>query len=77
MHDLSPHDLYKKSILSSRSQFFHLLHLQKEGVFAKLYPYYFTTVGTNASIHAMQKNGREMAQELKENGVDAVILVST
>ncbi len=51
--------------------------MQREDVFAKLYPYYFTTVGTNASIHAMQKNGREMAQELKENGVDAVLLVST
>ena len=51
--------------------------MQREGVFAKLYPYYFTTVGTNASIHAMQKNGREIAQELKENGVNAVLLVST
>ncbi|MBA7693367.1 Glycine reductase complex component B subunit gamma [subsurface metagenome] len=51
--------------------------LQQEGVFAQLYPYYFTTVGTNASISAMQKNGREIAQELKGNNVDAVLLVST
>jgi len=49
----------------------------KEGVFAKLYPYFYTTVGTNASIHAMQKNGNEIAAELKQNQVDAVILVST
>ena len=49
----------------------------KEGVFAKLYPYFYTTVGTNASIHAMQKNGNEIAVELKQNQIDAVILVST
>ena len=51
--------------------------MEKEGVFARLCPYFFTTVGTNASIHAMQKNGREIAQELKAEGVDAVLLVST
>jgi glycine reductase len=50
---------------------------QKQGVFAKLYPYYFTTVGTNASIAAMQNNGKEIAKELKEKGVNAVLLVST
>jgi len=51
--------------------------MERKGVFSRLYPYFFTTVGTNASIHAMQNNGREIAQELKAEGVDAVLLVST
>jgi glycine reductase complex component B subunit gamma len=51
--------------------------MEKEGVFAKLYPYFYTTVGTNASILAMQKGGNEIAAEFKRNKVDAVLLIST
>ncbi len=51
--------------------------MEKEGVFASLYPYFFITPGSRGVISVMQRIGEEMITELKANGVDAVLLVST
>jgi len=51
--------------------------LEKEGVFARLYPYFYGTTGVQALISAMEAVGREIATDLKAEGVDGVLLVST
>jgi glycine reductase len=51
--------------------------LEKEGVFGRLYPYYYTTTGVVATVPAMQAIGREMVFDMKAEGVDAVLLVAT
>lgn len=51
--------------------------LEKEGVFARLYPYFYGTTGVDAMIPVMQAIGKEMVVDMKAEGVDAVILVST
>ena len=51
--------------------------IESEGIFAKLYPYFYTTSGCNASIPNMQRIGREMAADMKAKGIDGVLMVST
>ena len=51
--------------------------LEKEGVFAKLYPYFYTTPGCNGLISVMTRLGQEMVADMKANKVDIVLLVST
>ena len=51
--------------------------MEKEGVFAKLYPYYYVTPGARGLISVMHRIGTEVVTELKAEGVDAVLLVST
>ena len=51
--------------------------LQKEGVFAKLYPHFYTTPGCNGLISAMTRMGQEMAADMKANKVDIALVVST
>lgn len=51
--------------------------MEKEGVFKKLYKYFYTTVGNGTSIANAKKFGLEIGAELKKDGVDAVILTST
>ena len=50
---------------------------EKEGKFAKLYDYYYVTVGTGTTQNFAKKFGREIADELKQAKVDAVVLTST
>ncbi len=50
---------------------------EREGAFAKLYPYFYGTTGVGANIVAMETVGREMVKDMKAEGVDAVLLVST
>ena len=50
---------------------------EKEGKFAKLYDYYYVTVGTGTTQNYAAKFGKEIAAELKQAGVDAVILTAT
>ncbi len=50
--------------------------LEKEGVIAQLYPYFYSTNGGMGFISAMQAIGREIAGNMKAEGVDATILVS-
>jgi glycine reductase len=50
---------------------------EKEGKFAKLHDYYYVTVGTGTTQGEASRMGREIAQDLRNSGVDAVILTAT
>lgn len=49
----------------------------REGKIGELYPYFFTTVGNGTAVASAKKYGHAIGEELKANGVDAVILTST
>ena len=51
--------------------------LEKEGAFKHLYSTMFSTMGTGCAVTVAQNMGRDIASELKEAGVDAVLLVAT
>ncbi|MBI4319806.1 MAG: glycine/betaine/sarcosine/D-proline family reductase selenoprotein B [Chloroflexi bacterium] len=50
---------------------------EKEGAFAKLYPYFYSTPGVLALYDDMRAIGIEITQDLKAEGIDAAIMVST
>lgn len=50
---------------------------EKEGYIGKVYEYFYTTTGTGTSVGNAVKFGTEIGKELKEAGVDGVILTST
>ncbi len=50
--------------------------MEGEGVFARLYPYFYSTTGAQALISVMQGIGREMARDMKAEGVDFTLLTS-
>ncbi len=50
---------------------------EKEGKIGKLYDFFYTTVGNGTAVKNAKKFAAEYAQELKANGVDAVIMTST
>lgn len=54
-----------------------LKEFEKEGVIGKVYEYFYTTTGTGTSVGNATKFGTEIGKELKEAGVDGVILTST
>lgn len=51
--------------------------LEKEGVVGGVYDYFYTTTGTGTAVGNSIKFGAEIGQELKDAGVDGVILTST
>jgi len=51
--------------------------LEREGVFAKLFDHIYTTTGTGTAVAHAERFGREIGAQLKEAGVDGVILTST
>lgn len=51
--------------------------LEKEGVFGSLHPYFYSTVGTGTTEAEASRMAKEMIPYLKEDNVDAVIMVST
>ncbi len=51
--------------------------LESEGVIGNVYEYFYTTTGTGTSVANSVKFGEEIGQELKDAGVDGVILTST
>jgi glycine reductase len=51
--------------------------LEKEGVFAKLYDYYYVTVGNVTAVASAARYGREIGEHLLRDGVQGVILTST
>lgn len=51
--------------------------LMAEGVFAKLHPYHYATVGNGTSVANAARYGAAIAADLIESGVSAVILTST
>lgn len=54
-----------------------LRDLEKEGKIGKLHRYFYTTVGNGTAVASSKKFAEEFSQELKADGVDAVILTST
>ena len=51
--------------------------LEKEGVFGKLHDFVYCTTGTGTSVAHAERFGREIGEELRQAGVDAVILTAT
>ncbi len=54
-----------------------LKHFEKEGYIGKVYDYFYTTTGTGTAVGSSILFGQEIGKELKEAGVDGVILTST
>lgn len=54
-----------------------LKKLEAAGKIGSVYKYFYTTTGTGTSVANSEKFGREIGAELKEAGVDGVILTST
>ena len=54
-----------------------LRQFEKSGYIGKVYDFFYSTTGTGTAVGNSEKFGREMGQELKVAGVDAVILTST
>lgn len=52
-------------------------YFEKQGKFGKLFHKYYVTVGTGTTQNFAAKFGKEIAAELREAGVDAVILTAT
>ena len=51
--------------------------MEREGVFAKLHPAFYATTGVLATVTAMKAIGEGIVADMKKEGVDATILVST
>ncbi|ADE57511.1 selenoprotein B, glycine/betaine/sarcosine/D- proline reductase family [Aminobacterium colombiense DSM 12261] len=54
-----------------------LREMEKAGVFKKLHNKFYTTVGNGTAVASAKRFGAEIAEKLKKDGVDAVILTST
>lgn len=54
-----------------------LREMEKEGKIGKLHRYFYATVGNGTAVKNAKAFGEEIGKELKEAGVDAVILTST
>ena len=54
-----------------------LKELEKEGEIGEVFPYLITTTGNSTSVADATRFGKEIAEELKANGVQGVILTST
>ena len=54
-----------------------LRQMEKEGKIGKLNDYYYSTVGNGTAVASAKKFAEEIAQKLKDQNVDAVILTST
>ncbi len=54
-----------------------LKEMEKEGKIGKVFQYFYTTTGTGTAVANAQKFGTEIGKELKEAGVDGVLLTST
>lgn len=54
-----------------------LKEFEKEGYIGKVFDFFYTTTGTGTSVSNAVKFGTEIGKELKDAGVDGVILTST
>lgn len=54
-----------------------LRELEVKGEIGSIFNYYFATTGNSTSVADATRMGKEIAAELRENGVDGVILTST
>jgi len=51
--------------------------LEKEGAFSKLQPYFYGTTGVEGLVPVMKQLGKEIGEDMKAEGVNAALLVST
>jgi betaine reductase len=51
--------------------------LEQSGVIGRLYDHYYVTTGNMANIKTMARIGAEIAQDVKQQGIQAVILTAT
>ena len=51
--------------------------LEREGIIGSIYPHFYSTVGNGTSVGNARMFGVAIGQELKDAGVDAVLLTST
>ncbi len=54
-----------------------LREMEANGEIGSIHPYWYATVGNGTSVANAKKFGQEIAQYLKEDNVDAVIMTST
>ncbi len=54
-----------------------LRDLEKEGVIGSIHPYFYSTVGNGTAVKSSKEFSLEIAEKLRQDGVDAVILTST
>lgn len=54
-----------------------LRDMEKQGVIGELYKYFYSTVGNGTAVASSKKFAAEFAEELKSDGIEAVILTST
>jgi glycine reductase len=54
-----------------------LREMEQQGIIGKLHDYYYATVGNGTSVANAAIYGKTIAGELRNDGVDAVILTST
>ena len=54
-----------------------LRQLEQEGKIGRLFPFFYSTVGNGTSVANAKKYAAEIAAELVNEGVQAVILTST
>lgn len=54
-----------------------LREMEQAGEIGALHEYFYTTVGNGTAVASAKRFAAEIAQELKQDGVDAVILTST
>jgi betaine reductase len=51
--------------------------LERQGVLGRLYPFFYATSGARGLVSVMNGMGKEMAVDMKAEGIDAVLMVST
>ena len=54
-----------------------LRDLEKEGVIGSIHPYFYSTVGNGTAVKSSKEFSLQIAEKLRQDGVDAVILTST
>ena len=54
-----------------------LREMEENGYIGKLFPFFYTTNGTGTFLNEAKRMGREIAQSLKNEGIDGVILAAT
>ena len=53
------------------------IYAVKEGRIANIFDFFYSTAGVMTSVENSQKIGHKIAESIKENGIDGVILTST
>ncbi len=51
--------------------------LEREGEFARLYPYFYSATGAGGVTSVMQRIGKEIARDMQTEGIVGALLVST